>query len=488
MMSIQRLRLVYCLETWGLYKEAESEVFRVLGRLRDLGLEEKKKEKELGKFLPIPAENRDVELAKLLVELVEVTVKCSVLGQSKDGRDYMRVIGLVEEVAPWFRVLDANAYEKLHRLLVTYLGKCTLFLVGDLTNFDEDVVRAFCVTTLDEYAKSSLKDQIYKYSCWICSLLFLLQDEKPSVVIDMLKCVLGSLAWKCKVVGQDWGMEFVELVSYCANKCRTAIGSAVANHLNDLACDFCPVLKPLDMILKLYAVGLTLTDWGTKSKIGDVTSKGANDGVRLCNLTSLLGSLRSYFYVGFSENCVPCVVEFKGSAGLLCSESDFHHVTSLACLQEDRRVYLIGYLNALKFLCQPLAELLNLEKKQIIARDGVRSFCTSFSSIEGAFGQYFYVFLSLCSWGSEENRKTRKEVTQIGFEERSFTASQREGDDFNAVKHDICLYKMIPSIAVAAFTLSIRTKHKFQYRSSVHFSARDSEGEKLCCYPSDGMQ
>jgi len=62
----------------------------------------------------------------------------------------------------YFRVLDANAYEKLHRVLVTYIGKCTLFLAGKLQNFDRDIVHAFCVTSLNEYAKSSLKDQIYK--------------------------------------------------------------------------------------------------------------------------------------------------------------------------------------------------------------------------------------------------------------------------------------------------------------------------------------
>ncbi|XP_020532873.1 separase isoform X2 [Jatropha curcas] len=447
MMSVQRLRLVYCLETWGLYKEAENEGFRVLGRLRDLGFEEKKKkEKKSGKLLPSAAENGDLEFAKLVVELVVVIVKCLALGQSMDGRDYMRVIGLVEEVTPWFRVLDANACEKLHRVLVTYLGKCTLFLVGDLTNFDGDVVHAFCVTTLDEYAKSSLKDQIYKYSRRICSSLFLLQDDRPSVVIDTLKCVLDSLACKCKVEGQNWGIEFVELVSYCANKCRTAsaiFGSTVAEHLNDLADDFCPVLTPLDMILRLYAIGLTLTDCVIKSKIGDITSsKGAKnesavsiliaDGVRLCNLTPLLGSLRSYFDVGISENCVPGGVEFKGSAGLLCSQLDFHHGTSLGCIQKDRNVYLLGYLNALKFLCQPLAELVNLDKKQIIAEDIVASVSTLLLNIQEAFDQFFDVFLSLHS-----------------------TASQKEGDDFNE-------HKIILSISVAAFTLSIRTKHKFQ--------------------------
>jgi separase len=61
-----------------------------------------------------------------------------------------------------FRVLDANSHEKLHRMLVTYLRKCTQFLAGELMIFDGGTVCAFCTATLNEYAESSMKDQIYK--------------------------------------------------------------------------------------------------------------------------------------------------------------------------------------------------------------------------------------------------------------------------------------------------------------------------------------
>ena len=62
----------------------------------------------------------------------------------------------------YFRVLDANAYERKHRLLVTYLRKCTLFLVEELVCFNGDLVFAFTRATLTEYTKSSMKDQMYK--------------------------------------------------------------------------------------------------------------------------------------------------------------------------------------------------------------------------------------------------------------------------------------------------------------------------------------
>lgn len=65
-------------------------------------------------------------------------------------------------VFEYFRVLDANAYEKLHRVLVSYMGKCTLFLVGELILFTGNLVSEFCLATLTEYANASMKDQIYK--------------------------------------------------------------------------------------------------------------------------------------------------------------------------------------------------------------------------------------------------------------------------------------------------------------------------------------
>lgn len=43
---------------------------------------------------------------------------------------------------------------------------------------------------------------------------------------------------------ENLGIEFVELVSYCAKKCRTrrtVFWNTVAEHLNDLAGDFCQV-------------------------------------------------------------------------------------------------------------------------------------------------------------------------------------------------------------------------------------------------------
>lgn len=56
-------------------------------------------------------------------------------------------------------------------MLVTFLGRCCRFLVDEIDNFGEDLVRRFMVECLAEYARSTMKDQIYKvwflFNIWI---------------------------------------------------------------------------------------------------------------------------------------------------------------------------------------------------------------------------------------------------------------------------------------------------------------------------------
>ncbi|XP_050209368.1 separase isoform X2 [Mercurialis annua] len=442
---MQRLRLVNCLERLGFYKEAGIEGFMILEKIKGLEYGEttkKKKKKKVGEFVPELMENvEDLEFVKLVVEATVSVVKCLALGQSRDREDYTTAIRLVDEVMPWFRVLDANAYEKLHRVLVIYLGKCTRFLVGEQLNFDGDVVHSFCVISMDEYKKSSLKDQIFKFARQICSSLFLHQDDRPLFTIDILKIILDSLADMCKVEDQNWGIEFVEVVDYCAYKCRTAstfFYSTIEACLNKLD-DVCQAMEPINMILRLYAIGSTLTDKVLKSIIDSATlskvlkdeyavSSLFTDGDRISNLSPLLGSLQSYFSIGSKEICVLCGVVFKDSDSLSYLQSD----SALACTQKERKAFLKSYLNALEFLCQPLAELINSEKKHFFAENDVASVSTFMFTVQEAFDQCLDVFLFLHS-----------------------SASEREGGDFDE-------NKIILSVAVAAFTLSFQTKLKFQ--------------------------
>ncbi|KAJ7946655.1 putative Separase [Quillaja saponaria] len=390
--DLQRVRMVHCLEAWGWYKEAEVEGLRILERLQAINFGSKSV-KKVEKFVPdVGKGGDDKEFAFLVVEIIATLVKCSALGQSREGADYNRVLNLVEEVRPWFRVLDANTYEKLHRVLVTYLGKCTIVLVGELPHFDGDLLWTFCYATLTEYSKSSMKDQVFKFARRICYALFSVQEKGSSLISDILACLLDHVAHECKVEVRNNGIEFIELVSYCANKCRSTNASFCGNVARSL------------------------------NEITDI----------LHDLPSLLGSFSSYFQTG-------------------CKENKRNKISYLSCC-----------LNALKFLCQPLAESVNLERKQLVqaAFDMAK-----LSVVLDAFHQLCDVILSFQS-----------------------STSEMEGDDSDENSRTVL------NVAVAAFTLSLGTKLNLQKSEHImeHIISSDSiqiEGLKyvIACLHNTGV-
>ncbi|KAJ0007712.1 hypothetical protein Pint_29731 [Pistacia integerrima] len=407
-----------------------------------------------------------------LGEVVVVMVKCAAMRQRKDGEVYRRVLGLVEEARHWFRVLDANAFEKLHRVLVSYLGKCTHFLVGELVHFNGNFVSEFCLATMTEYAKASMKNQIYKFSRWICASLFSLKENKHSVIIEIILCVLDSVASHCKVELGNSGIELVELVSYCANKCRatcTFFCGTVAGHLDNIAGDLPQVMTPVDLILRLYAAGLYFTNYGTG---GDLTSsRGAkkefairillNDGDRLHKLATLLGSLGSYFSVCCKENCVSSRVEYEGSFSQICLPTNSNHEAStITLMQKNREDFMLSYLNALKFLCQPLAEQINSEKKEIVSEIETTPGHEQLCSIQDAFYQLSDAFLF---WHRQVNSDVPYQHLfafmaingAICAPKEFYYTSERDKDGFDD-------NKTVLTVTVAAFILSIRTNCKMK--------------------------
>ncbi|CBI23880.3 unnamed protein product, partial [Vitis vinifera] len=315
---LQRVRMVHCFVAQAMWREAVDESFSILQSL-PAGLE--------GRYLPDLGKTGggDQDFCGLVVEIVLSVVKCVSMSQSKEGREYRRVLDLVEELTPWFRVLDANTYEKLHRVLVSHLYRCTLFLVEELACFDGDLVCTFCAATLTEYAKSSMKDQTLKCGRRICSSLFSQKENGSSFVVGVLMCVLDTIAAECKVEMGNTFIEFVELVSYCANKCRITskdLCTAVALHLNKMAGDFRQVLEPLNLILRLYATGLNFTGCNIQSSGSDsITSKSADDesafeillddGDELQHLATSIGLLDNYFHINSKENKVSFSAEHK---------------------------------------------------------------------------------------------------------------------------------------------------------------------------------
>ncbi|XP_056159390.1 separase isoform X2 [Syzygium oleosum] len=445
---VQRSRYVHCFESCGLYGDAASEGFRLLESLRGIDFGDGGgRARGKGGLLPPAGKpaSEDREFAVLVVEMVVTTVKCVAMGQSKDARDYSKLLGLVDEVRPWFGVLDANTYDKLQRALVTYLGKCTVFMVGELSSFDGDFVRSFCTATLIEYGKSSMKGEIFKFARRICSILISLSDERTSLIFDVLTCLLESSGRDGKIEKGDAGAEIMALFSYCANRCRdvtTSFCCKFSVYIKDIATK--KVSMPVSLILKLYALGLYILDGKVKPKDGGSrTSKVEEDGStmstisgngdRLNSLPSLFSLLRSYFLIESKRNYSSSNDLSEDSSSHTCSRMDLDFGTSISFQERGDETYFMSYLSALKFLCQLLAELINSERKHIIAGSDVDSASLQFCAIQDACNHFLdvFVFFKSSKYGKDRDR----------YEEHS---------------------KAVPAILVAAFTLCFVTKLNLQ--------------------------
>ncbi|CAN1228737.1 ESP1 [Linum grandiflorum] len=442
---LQSYKLLCCMLGWGMYEEVQDVAFGVLERLRDLDFGAEKNGSKAGKFLPAVVKGGDdAVFARLVVEVVIVVVKCLALGRSAVDDDYRKVMTLVEEVKPWFRVLEANTYQSKDMAMITYIAICAQHLVGKLSNLNGGLVSAFCLMTLDWYVKSSLKDQMLQFCHRICSSLFLFHETTPSVTLEIFSSILNSLARECKVGSGTWQVEVIEFVSYCASKCQRAstnFCSTVAGHLNDLADDLSQVTTPTNLFIRLYSTAMCFNNRVRNSRVADAASSTdekqdqqpcslLHDGTDLSKIAPFLGSLKSYIYdditpsseISSSENHSPSKKSLR-SAGLSSTNT-----------QKSADAYCVAYLKLLKFLCQPLAEVVYSQKKCILTEDYAPSVFSRLCSILEAFNQFCNISLS---FHSRENRKGQQ--------------SDDEGD-FNEGNN-------VLAVSVAAFILAIRTKH-----------------------------
>lgn len=60
---------------------------------------------------------------------------------------------------------------------------------------------------------------------------------------------------------------------------------------------------------------------------------------------------------------------------------------------KNGKAYLLSYLNALKFLCLPLAELVNSEKKKILSENEASSVSNGICELQDALYQFSDVFI-----------------------------------------------------------------------------------------------
>ncbi|XP_048596928.1 separase-like isoform X3 [Brassica napus] len=410
--QLQRLRMVYCLDAWGFHESVNTQAFKVLEKLRGSS----------SRLLP-EVKDGEAELAMVVVEAVTAIFKAVAMSQQRDDKMYRKVVLLLDEVRAWFRVLDAKAYEKLLRLLVTNLGKCAVSLVREAERFDLDFVRSFCDTTVKEHYDFAVsKDRVFKFAREMLSVLFGVKERRMSVTIDISMSLLRSLSCQLEAETGEDIVDFVELVSYCAHKFRSAEDMycvKVSKKLNEMAAIFSEAIPQLTLILRLYSSGLSITVYD--SKFGDIKVKDApddwkiqallEDETRCHSLVSLLGMVDSYS--GNEGN--------QTDLSLVGGHRNYTKKTNGRCTDINKKAYSVQFVDAMKFLCQPLANLINSVKRKIVLNSEMSYASAHLSTIHDAFLQFCdgCLFLQRCTadkGGREiDNNKALLNVAMAAF-------------------------------------------------------------------------
>ncbi|KAL8258352.1 hypothetical protein R6Q59_030393 [Mikania micrantha] len=404
-LQIQRVRLVHCYVNWGRYEEAQSEGVSVLGFIGNLS--GKRNGNLIGRI--VPELNKEIDgkdIALLILEVVVSLVKCVANVQSKHEEDYRRVLSMVDEIQPWLRVIGVDGYDKLHRMLVSYMSKCALFLVGELSNFGMSLTHEFCVETFSEYKRSSLNDQMEKFARNICSLLFSQLDNGILCSGKILTLVLDKMADECTVDNDNANANFLELVVYIAMKCRNATAEfcgAIASHFKKLANYFSQVnLSTIELIMRLYSIPFSTGDLTYYLRGGNFKISKSENEISVPNLLLHVENQLQSIRISITAHTGTCIP---------------------------------FYFKSLKFLCEPLSELIQSERKGILCGFDDMSFPIKLPNIEDIFQQFRLVF--------DAYRESEKE--NYVYEDNSRT---------------------VLAVAMAAFTLSFTAKQNFEESSS----------------------
>ncbi|PNX92483.1 separase-like protein [Trifolium pratense] len=444
---LQRIRMIRCFESCSRFREAEVEVLKLLEKVYGV----KKKKKTILPEIDKCGGDDDKGLFVVFVEIAVTLVRCASMASDKDDVYFRRVLHLMDEVKPWLRKLDSNSHEKFHKVLVYNLGKCALNFLEKTSFSDKDLVVTFCRTTLIEYEKSSIKDQFFKIAKRMCSVLFMLEEDRLLYIMDILDCV----ARESKVEEGNAGTDFVELVYYCVNNCKTANASichTFAAYLNKTAEHYKQFMKPLNSILRLYAAGLLLVSCKLRSGAEDVVSSGNAKfecllGTLLENKKILQSSppLLGSLHICSRSSCISLSVEDRPFDGHTCTQS--------ASDCEASRTYLTLYIKALEVLCLPLAKSVNSEWKQLITEKDDASATTMLSTVEDAFHALcqFILYSQSCTF-------------------------ETNGDGFGEKSRTLCI------VTLAAFTLSIRTNLKLQKATPSGHYYKQKDASILCYY------
>ncbi|KAL8478593.1 hypothetical protein ACS0TY_030468 [Phlomoides rotata] len=469
--QVQRIRYIHCLEHWEMFNEAEAEGFVVLESLNTIvtgGLKGKLRKSKARLVPELNKETVDRELAALVLEIVVTLVKCASKSRSKTGAYYWRVISLVNESEPWFKILDAADYERFHHFLETNLHIITLFLVAEMKSFDVDLICEFSLVTFKEYKKSQSQDQIYKAAQKICSTLFSQRGELSSdVIFDVLKHVLDFMAAECKDGLEKTILGFLELVFYCANKCQSVtIGlcEPVAEHLYRLAGAFNEDFPFISSILRLYGSGL-LAISSNQPKEEDI-EKCRNAPVG-SDFQVLLNNKERFQEVAVSIKLLTDYFDIGGKETISYEKGSLHS----------------SYWEALSFLCQSLAESIYINRKEIFSEAESASSWEDLSCIHDAFHQFCHIFLQ-CLSASERERQTSGDnhrvitVVVVAALLLSFKTNQNIKESFLLVKHAISAswvpVKRLKFLYVSLNNIAVTLNRKKRLKEAI-------KALKLCC-------
>ncbi|XP_074291735.1 separase-like [Silene latifolia] len=183
--------------------------------------------------------------------------------------------------------------------------------------------------------------------------------------------------------------EFVLFLHSCACKCRSAcrkVQCTVAMHLHKSASKFSQGLVYISLVQRVYAIGLNLSQFGAAKGTISASCELLPEGWdKLEDLSYMLESGKCYY----NSN----------------SEAD-----------------LSFYLSALKFLCAPLAQFINSERKRIVKADIEPSLGKALKLIQVAFVEYCYLFPLY-----QEKEGCREEIDMVvlSISMASFTLSLR---------------------------------------------------------------
>lgn len=128
------------------------------------------------------------------------------------------------------------------------------------------------------------------------------------------------------------------------------------------------VFLSVDMIMGLYATGLFISDFPGNSKWGDSTT------------------LRTATVIDY-------LLDNEDGPHILTATLDKCYYNEASICRQNEKFYMLSYFSALKFLCQPLAEFFNSERKEILAEIEGDTLSTRLCRIQDLFHQLCEVFL-----------------------------------------------------------------------------------------------